>query len=364
MKIGIDISQIIHEGTGVSRYVVNVVKNIVENDLENEYILFGYSLRKKDSLDNFCGQFKSKRITKKIFPIPQSVLEIVWNQIHILPLEYFTGPIDLYHSSDWTEPPAKCRKITTIHDLSILKYPQFFPEKIVNVHRRKLKWVESESALIIADSLSTKTDCLNFLKIPEEKIIVIYPGIDKRFKPQDKMKIETVKLKYKLERPYLLSLGTREPRKNIGNLIHAFYLLNNPNIDLLIAGKIGWGDASINYHKNIKILGFVPDSDLPALYSASSGFIYPSLYEGFGFPVLEAFACGCPVVTSRKGSLPEVGGKYATYINPLSIESISSGIKKVLADPGFVSKSLQSWASHFSWKKTALQTIDLYKKVG
>lgn len=368
MKIGIDISQIIHEGTGVGRYTQRLVQNLLKNDHENEYILFGYSLRKKYILDRFYNTLVPKKnVIKNFLNIPQSLLEIVWNRLHFFPIENFLGKIDLFHTSDWIEPPSKCKKITTIHDLSTIKYPDLFPKEIVKVHKRKLDWVVLESKAVITDSESTKQDCLNLLNIPRERIHVVYPGVDEQFTYQNENRIKNITEKYNIHKPYILSLGTREPRKNLVNVINAYNNLKKQyNLELVVVGKIGWGKdiAGIGKNTSINILGFVPDNDLPALYSGALCLVYPSLYEGFGFPILEAMRCGCPVVTSDKGSLKEVGGKQAIFVNPDNAESITYGIEKVLVDSKKIDKKvLIQWADKFSWNSTALKTLEIYQKV-
>ena len=341
MKIGIDISQIVY-GTGVSVYTKSLVENLLKIDKENEYTFFFASLRKK--IPNFKFQIPNKSQIQnsklKTFKIPPTLLEILWNKLHILPIEKFIGKVDVFHSSDWTEPPAKkAVKVTTIHDLAVLRYPEAFPKKIVEVHKRKLEWVKKESKLIIAVSQATKKDIIKFLGIPEEKIKVIYEACTDEFKPQDKEKIKTVKNKYGIADDYLLAFSGPK-RKNLQRIKEACR-----GFDLFVIGQ-----------------PFVDHQDLPALYSGSSGLIYASLYEGFGLPILEAMACGCPVVTSNVSSMPEVAGKAAVLVDPYSLESIAGGIKEALKRREELKKLGFIQVKKFSWEKCAKETLKVYEE--
>jgi len=167
MKIGIDISQIVYQGTGVANYTKNLVEKLLKIDKKNEYVLFFSSLRRKPP----------KLPNLRAFKIPPTLLDILWNRLHICPIEWFIGEVDVFFSSDWTQPPTvKAKKVTTIHDLSPWKYPKTFHPKIVKVHQRRMKWVKKECDLIICDSQATKKDVREILKIPERKLKVIYPG--------------------------------------------------------------------------------------------------------------------------------------------------------------------------------------------
>jgi len=336
MKIGIDISQIVY-GTGVSVYTKNLVENLLKIDKENEYILFFASLRRKIPIFNF--QF-SNEFQIKNFKIPPTLLEILWNKFHIFPVEKFVGEVDVFHSSDWTEPPVKkAIKVTTIHDLAVLRYPETFPQKIVSVHKRKLEWVKKEVKLIIAVSESTKKDIVELLGINPEKIRVIYEAVGEEFKPQNKNKIDEVKRKYGISGDYFLAFSGPQ-RKNLARIKESCRGFN-----LFVIGQ-----------------PYVEYQDLPALYSGALGLVYASLYEGFGLPILEAMACGCPVVTSNISSMPEVAGRAAVLVDPLSVEDIKRGIKKMIKEKQKLVKLGFKRVGDFSWQKTARQTLDVYKE--
>lgn len=181
MRIGIDISQIVHEGTGVAHYTRNLVEALLKIDKKNEYILFGGSLRKKKFLDDYLEKFKKhKNVTVKTFHFPPLFLEFLWNKLHIFPVERLIGKIDVFLSSDWLQPPTKAKKVTTIHDLIVYKYPESFQQKgghdIVVNQKRRLEWVKKEGDMIICDSEATKKDAMEILDIEEKRLKVIYPG--------------------------------------------------------------------------------------------------------------------------------------------------------------------------------------------
>jgi glycosyltransferase involved in cell wall biosynthesis len=218
---------------------------------------------------------------------------------------------------------------------------------------RRLKRLANSKTHVIADSKSTKNDLMKIYNLSESRITVIYPGISDLYKVQSKKEIDRVKKKYNLPDKYLLSLGTQEPRKNIQRLVEA---AEGTDLPLIIVGKHGWGQKTSS-------LGYVPESDLPGLYAGASVFVYPSLYEGFGFPVLEAMACGTPVVTSNVSSLPEVGGTAAVLVDPENIHSIRVGIKQALSEEKSRSQAGLRQAKKFNWSQAAQQVLEVYEKI-
>lgn len=182
MKIGIDISQIAYEGTGTSQLVINLVNQLSKIDKNNEYILFFSSLRRQFPISNFKflmkSQFPNSKFKIKTFRIPLSLLDLLWNKLHILPIEWLIGDVDIFITSDWTEPPTtRAKKATILYDLIVYKYPQETDKKIVKVQKQKLKWVKKESNLIFCISQATKRDAMEVLGIEEKRLKVIYPGV-------------------------------------------------------------------------------------------------------------------------------------------------------------------------------------------
>ncbi len=182
MKIGIDISQLAYEKTGVSTFLKHFIEAVVEQNSEHQFILFYSSLRKGFQISNFKSQIKDQnpksKILIKVFKFPPTVLDLLWNKLHVFPIEYFIGPVDIFITSDWTEPPArKAKKATILYDLIVYKYPEETDKKIITVQKRKLKWVKKESKMVFCISESTKKDAMEILNIPKEKLTVIYPGM-------------------------------------------------------------------------------------------------------------------------------------------------------------------------------------------
>lgn len=375
MKIAIDISQIVHEGTGVATYTDQLIRNLLKIDTENEYILFGISLRKLRLLTNYFTGLKTshKNLESKFFSIPPTAGEFLWNRLHLVKMENLLGSIDIFHSSDWIQPPTAAKKITTIHDLLVYEYPDVSHPYIVETQKRRLKWVMQECDAIITDSIFTKNRLAKIMKVDFPNTEVVYPGIMNKFRPADKEAIRKVKQKYGLYDDYILSVGTVEPRKNLIALLKAFEqflkhpLISNRNrpMELVIVGKYGWGEK-IAKAKNVKILGFVPEDDLPVLYSGATMFVYPSLYEGFGFPILEAMACGCPVITSDHGSLKELATGAAVIIDPESTEDIMSKMIQLFVDQELRAELVKQGKKNierFNWEKTAGEVLKIYKRL-
>lgn len=355
MKIGIDISQIVY-GTGVSTYTENLVSSLLKLDNKNEYVLFGGSLRRLDELRTFLDTLQDN-VQGKIFPVPPSLANIIWNSLHILPIEKLVGKLDVFHSSDWTQPPSKAFKVTTIHELWPVLFPKLTDKKIVDVHRQRLHWVKKEVDRIIAVSSATKNDLVK-LGFDEEKIKVIYEAVDPVFRRVSEESFDKVKAKYKIQGKYLLGIGISE-RKNTRRIIEAYRKARFNSLSLVLVGN---PQIKLENLDGVVLLGHVEDEYLPALYSGAEALVYPSLYEGFGLPILEAFACECPVVTSNTSSLSEVAGGAAILVDPLDTKSIVEGFKKVLESKAELIKKGKKRVKMFSWEKTARETLKVYDK--
>ncbi len=347
MKIAVDISQIVFEGTGSANYTRNLVKHLLRinnSTKKHSFVLFGTSLRKKNVLDEFAFELRKEGLIFKtsFWMLPPTFTSAVWNQVHHMKIERLIGKIDLFHSSDWTQPPTKAKKVTTIHDLVVYKYPESSSLEIVETQKKKLDWVKKECDAVIAVSKSTKKDIEEILKIPSEKISVIYEGVGEEFINQ--------KSTEKSSKKYVLAMSGVGQRKNTDRLIEAFDKLKRKDLDLKIIGKN---------------LGFVPQNDLPAFYANAEVFVYPSLYEGFGLPIIESMACGTPVITSNISSMPELGGSAAVYVDPTNIADISLKLNDVLTLSKPARKKLVEegfkQAAKFSWEKSAKETMKLYE---
>lgn len=269
---------------------------------------------------------------------------------------------------------SKVPFVVTIHDLSYLHFPELFRKEDLLQLTNWSKYSIEKAAHILVPSQSTKNDIIKNYDIKQEKITVTYEGYNKTlFKPSAKTVIKKVKDKYKIVGEYIIFVGTLQPRKNIEKLIDAFSQIKNSKLNLVIVGKKGWlYDSILQKSKELKIgnrvtfTDFVPSDDLPALISGAEVYVNPSLWEGFGIPVIEAQACGVPVAVSNTSSLPEIVGNSGLLVDPESTESISAGIKKVITDEklrqDLIKRGLAN-AKRFSWESCANQTVAVLAKV-
>lgn len=339
MNIGIDVTPVIYPHTGVGVYTRELVFHLLKLYPQVKFILFASTLRGQKKLWEYLKTLSLfSNWNAKIYPFPPLITETLWNRLHRLSVEKLVGSVDVFHAWDWQQPPASAAKIiATIHDLAILKFPKHQPPQTVAVHRRRLRWVAQETAAIIADSQATKNDIIELLHIPEDKIHVVYLAAGKQFSPPTNQEIVRVKQKYNLPEKFILTANLNDPRKNAKLVIKASPL------------------------PVFSFTGSIPPQDLPALYAAASAFVFPSLYEGFGLPVLEAMAVGCPVVTSDRGSLKEVAGDAAILIDPASIDSIRDGINRALGQRRKLIAAGLTQVKKFSWDKTARATMEVYQ---
>lgn len=356
MRIAIDISQVVYE-TGVSTYTRNLVHWLLKIDKNNSYLLFAGTLRRRKDIDKYVstleGNFKFR-----ILPMFPTLADIIWNKFHLLKIESLLGKIDVLHSSDWTQPPSKAQKVTTIHDLVPIKYPKLSHPKIVSVHKRRFKWVKNEVDSIIVPSETTRDDLVK-LGISKDRIVAIPEAPGPVFKPASKNKISKIKRKYRISRKYLISIGIA-PRKNTERIIDAFEKVRaGEGLSLVLVGE---PKLEISERRGVKIIGHVPLEDLPSLYSGSEALVYPSLYEGFGLPILEAFSCKTPVVTSNIGSMKEVSGNAAVLVDPYSVDSLRWGLEKVLNNQKKYVERGTERAKRYSWEKNARETLKVYEK--
>lgn len=335
MKIGFDISQTAHHG-GVSYYTKNLAESLLKNP-DVEMVYFYSSLRKP---------YEGNLPNVKFYRIPPTIFEILFNRIRILPIETFIGNVDIFHSSDWAQPPTKAKKVTTFHDVVPLKFPEWSTSKIVGVHRRRMELVENEIDMVIAVSEATKKDLLEVSNIPEEKIKVIYEAAGEQFKPQLKDKVELFRKKFNLPEEFVLAIGGVGTRRNLDRVKESV-----GNYNLVITGET---------------LPWVSDEELPLLYAAAKVLLYPSFYEGFGLPILEAMTCGTPVITSNVSSMPEVAGEAAFYVDPHSEKDIKDKLRLVMEDKGSRDKLIKAGfdqAKKFSWEKCAQETVHIYQQL-
>jgi len=364
MRISIDISQIIY-GSGVSVYTKNLIETLLAVDKKNSYSFFFSSLRRR--LSEADLKIDKKKAEVKEFRFPPTFLNILWNQLHVLPIEKFTGAVDVFHSSDWLQPPAnRAKLVTTIHDLSFLRWPKSVHPQVLAVQKKRLVWVKAEVDQIIAVSQGTKKEIVSLLKIDPNRITVIHEALPRdiiRFaKKQNTKLFSSLAKKFNITRQYFFAYGSRAPRKNIARVISAFEKVRDKtNTQLVLVGDYQQDDLP----QGVITTGFAPRREMLTLFSRAQALVYPSLYEGFGLPILEAFALKVPVITSNTSSMAEVGSKAVIQVNPRSNKDIARAMEKI-------TKSRQqrrlliangtSRLKEFSWIKAAKKTIKVYEK--
>lgn len=367
MKIAIDVREAIKkEIAGKGHYTLELVKALLKVDKKNQYFL--YSNNDFD-LSLFITQGLGN-IKKVIIRAPRFLKMLKEAR------DFSSSKIDLFLATTGYQIPylAKVPSIIIVHDLVAWRYPKALPFTTRFSERFFLPRVVKKAIKIIAISQSTKNDLINFLKIPAEKIEVIYPG--SHFSQVTSVKrINGIKKKYHLPRDFLLFVGTLEPRKNISELLEAYAKLPSflkKKYHLVIVGKRGWfwkkilsKVSKLKLKKNISFTGFVPEKELPVIYQLSSLFVYPSFYEGFGLPILEAQKIGVPVITSKTSSMPEVTGDSAILIDPGNPTEITQAIEKILTNKSLEQEMIKKGliqAEKFSWEKTAQSFLEVFRK--
>lgn len=357
MRICIDVSQVIY-GTGVGAYTKNLVSEMLKFDSTDEFILFGGSIRRRFEFPKLFPPTTNSVLKTSI--LSPTLADIFWNRLHTLNIEKFVGGVDVYHSSDWAQAPSKAYKVTTIHDLAPLRYPDETPRKIREAHERRLKWVVKEVDKIIAVSSFTKQEAIDLLGLDPERVIVIPEAGDKRIKKADTSSILSVLQKFRIHGRYILAVGTN-PRKNLNRIVQAFNKISTEfsPISLVITGT---KPREFQNRPNMIFTGFINFEQMSALYCGTEALVYPSLYEGFGQPILEAMKLGVPVVTSNTSSMPEVAGDAAILVDPNEVQSIKDGIEKVLSNRQEWIKKGIARAKEFSWEDTAKLTLRVYKE--
>jgi glycosyltransferase involved in cell wall biosynthesis len=372
LRIGIDVSRTSREKTGVGYYISNLIEALARIDQNNEYILYPYFWHCFPSdYQNISIPKQANFILHRDARPPDQIIR-AWR---FSKPDRVLGPIDVLHSPNMTTPRLKkARLVVTIHDLSYLVYPEFHTRANVRFSKQQTTMAAKYAAKIIAVSHHTKKDLINYYSIPEERIHVIYEAARKTYYPERDINfIQSSLMRLNIYKNFILFVGSLEPRKNVTTLIKAYAEYLKADSDqylLVIAGGRGWLNDEIyalvtelGLQRHVRFLGYVQESDLRCLYSVAKVFVYPSVYEGFGLPPLEAMACGAPVITSQTSSLPEVVGDAAILIDPYSVEELLHAIRTVLLYDDLRlqlrRKSLER-AKLFSWMRTAQETLAVY----
>ncbi len=366
MHIGIDARLVFYHQAGIGQYILRLTQALAQIDREDHFVLF-----------------KSRKDRTLLVDAPNFHIFQLWTPSHhplerlAMSAELARFPLDVLHSPDFI-PPAAVRypTVITVHDLAFLLYPRFLTRDSARYYGQ-VDVAARTADHIIAVSESTKRDTVRLLGVPEEKITVIYEAAHPIFKPIDgQAAMEQVRSKYNLAPNFILFVGTIEPRKNIPALLRAFRRLRDNykmDITIALAGNRGWLDEEVDatikelqLEASARFLGSVPNEELVYLYNAARLFVFPSFYEGFGLPPLEAMACGTPVIVSNAASLPEVVGDAGWLVAPDDIEGLTVAMYRILTDESLrremTAKGIKR-AATFSWQRAARETLDVYRKV-
>ncbi len=371
MRVAIDYSAAARQRAGIGRYTRDLIRALAALDSTNAYTLYvPRDARALDDVQTFPSNFRVARA-----PFGERAMVTLWQRARLpLPVEAITGSCDVFYSPDFVLPPTRARKrILTVHDLSFKRFPEAAVPNLKWYLEAAVPRSVARADLVLADSDATRRDLIHFFHTPPERVVTLYSGYDARFqRARDGAELERVRKTYALEKPFLLHVGTIEPRKNLVRLIQAFSSLpQRRDLELVIAGGRGWlydeiykAPEKFGVSAAVRFIGFVPDEDLPALYSLAEVFVYPSLYEGFGLPVLEAMACGAAVVTSNNSSLPEVAGDAALLVDAQDTGALTWALRRLLEDGtrrGIMQQKAVERARKFSWEASAAKLREIFE---
>ncbi len=371
MRIGIDATALPAQPVGVGNYIIQFVKALAKMDIDYELIVFAQK-GKRDLFDIP----NDENLHWVIVPDKSPMYRLIWEQT-TFPRLVHRAEVDLLHSLHYTQPVRLgCPSIVTIHDMTFFLFPDlhtrskrlFFPFAIRSSVRR--------ADALIAISESTRQDSIRLLGVSPQKVFTTQLGITDEFRVvKDNELLAKVRKKYDLPEEFVLYVGLVEPRKNIPFLIRAYKSLADEGIkhNLVIVGRIGWMYQEVfkqieelGLEGRVQFTGYLPQDDLPMVYNLASLFVYPTKYEGFGLPALEAMACGTPVVTTAISSLPEIVGDAGMLIPPGDEQALASAMAEVLHDSTLFNqlrtRGLQR-SEHFTWERTAQQTLKVYQQV-
>lgn len=362
--------------TGIGCYALNIIKKALELGSENTYSINVFDfLGRNDSMSNIKNALGSTGTTVRLCSLmPYGLFARYQSIFGKIPYEsYFNERADITHFFNFIIPEKiRSKTVTTVHDMVYMLYPETMNSVNHSIFRKNLFRSCKEADAIVTVSQNSRREIAGLMKVPKEKIFVTYNAVDKSIYYPRKDN-ELIKRKYGIDTPYILYLGTLEPRKNIPALIRAFLAVSEKfdGLKLVIAGGRGWKSEIIfNLVKELKLedrvvfTGYVAEEDKPALYSCAEIFVFPSFYEGFGIPPLEAMACGTPVISSNAASLPEVVADAGILVNPCDEEELANEMAGLLYDSGRrgelsikgIERSLK-----FTWEDSARKVLDIYR---
>jgi len=367
MRVCLDVQSAVSQRAGVGRYTRQLAEHLGATAGSHELELFYF---------DFKRQGRPFSVPNAIFHanhwIPGRLAQAAWKRFDMPAFDRLAGPSDLYHFPNFILPPLRRgRTVVTIHDVSFMRYPQFAEEANLRYLTAKIRDTVARADAVITDSQFSADEIVALLHAPPEKVFPIHLGIDPSFTPQSVDRVAAMRQTFDLQRPYLLAVGTLEPRKNIPFLIGVFEQMNDFDGDLVLAGRLGWKHDSLVERiaaspqaSRIHHLDNITDDLLPPLYGGAACLLQASFYEGFGFPPLEAMACGTPVLSSRGGSLPEVIGTAAPLLDTDAPAVWCEAIGALLREDDDAHRvARQQHAAQYRWDVTAARTWKVYDEV-
>ena len=368
--ITIDYTPAVHQRAGIGRLTRELIAAILARPTPHQFKLFVMG-----SGEGVQQVPVASLVAPLVAPITDRWFHRLWFKANLpLPVQWFAGPCELYHATDFVLPPTLPRTPTvlTVHDLSFERDPASAVPTLISFLRKVVPASAHRATHIVADSHATARDLTEIYDIAPEKITTIHSGVHPRFQvdPASLGEARQLRAKYQLgDAPYILTVGTLQPRKNHLNLVRAVAKLSRP-VNLVISGGKGWlyDDVvsevqTLGLSERVKFIGYADDADLPALYRAAAAFAFPSLYEGFGLPLLEAMASGVPVVTSNVSSLPEVAEGVGLLVNPRDVDGLAAALDQALHDEHWRTQAIPAGvarAREFTWDRAAQQLLDVY----
>ncbi|MBN2390228.1 MAG: glycosyltransferase family 4 protein [Anaerolineae bacterium] len=387
MDIAIDYTAAARQGAGIGRYARELVYAILATGSPHHFVLMaataGLGDRWTREQQRLCETVAHPTtLTFRDLPLTDDWMARLWQRLRLpLPAEWITGRVDVFYSPDFVLPPLRrnTRALLTVHDLSFLRHPETFPPKLGAYLNQAVPRSVARADHILADSEATRRDLIDLLDVPPGKVTTLYGGVTPRFSPQATDSEPTavherahLQAQYGVgARPYVLAVGTVQPRKNYVQLMEACDpLATQRDLDLVIVGRPAWLSepilAAAEQRPYVHLMGFFDDTDLPALYRQAEVLAFPSVYEGFGFPPLEAMACGTPVVASTASSVPEVVGDAGLLVDPLDIPAWTAAMAQTLDDQALRARLREAGLARavtFTWARTAQAWLDLVTAV-
>lgn len=375
MRIAIDYTAAIRQNAGIGTYVRNLVAALIAQDTTNHYTLLTSGKATPEHSFPIADNVRGRNIF-----LPDRYLNILWYRWRVpVPATLFSGQTDIYHGPDFVLPPlgrAVC-KVVTIHDLAFLEHPEYAVPSLAAYLKKVVPDSIQAADAVVAVSQETQRTLITHFQTPPEKLSVIPLGVGKHFRRiTDPILLDATRHKFKLKHPLVLSVGTLEPRKNHSGLIKAFYQATKQKggpAMLAIAGGKGWLYeetqqliADLKLERKVRFLGHVTDLELVTLYSMADIFAFPSFFEGFGIPPIEAMACGTPVITSNTSSLPEVVGDAALLVDPHNIDEMAHTMLRVLHQESLRTELRQKGyqrVQQFTWEVVAQKMLNVYQQL-